>query len=35
MGTSLHTFSEGAQLTLAVGLVAARAANIALVWAFF
>jgi hypothetical protein len=35
MGTTLHTFSErGVQLTLAIGLLVACAANVALVWAF-
>jgi len=34
MGTLLHTFCERAQLTLAVGLLAGCAANVALVWAF-
>jgi hypothetical protein len=34
MGTMLHTFCERAQLTLAVGLLAACAANVALVWVF-
>jgi hypothetical protein len=35
MGSMLHTFSERVQATLAVGLLAACAANVALVWAFF
>ncbi len=35
MGTTLHTFCERVQLTLAVGLLTACAANLALVWAFF
>ena len=34
MGTSLHTFSERVQLTLAIGLLAACTANVALVWTF-
>jgi len=34
MGTSLHTFSGRVQLTLAIGLLVACAANVALVWAF-
>jgi hypothetical protein len=34
MGTTPHTFCERVQLTLAVGLFAACAANVALVWAF-
>ncbi len=34
MGNTLHTFCQRVQLTLAVGLLAACAANIALVWAF-
>jgi hypothetical protein len=34
MGTMLHTFCERVQLTLAVGLLAACAANVALVWVF-
>jgi hypothetical protein len=34
MGNLLHTFCERAQLTLVVGLFAACAANVALVWAF-
>jgi hypothetical protein len=34
MGTIPHTFCERAQLTLAVALLAACAANVALVWAF-
>ena len=34
MGTGLHTFSERTQLTLAIGLFAACAANVALVLAF-
>jgi hypothetical protein len=34
METSLHTFSERILLTLAIGLLAACAANVALVWAF-
>jgi hypothetical protein len=34
METLFHTFCERAQLTLAVGLLAACAANVALVWAF-
>jgi hypothetical protein len=34
MGTGPHTFSERTQLTLAIGLFAACAANIALVLAF-
>jgi hypothetical protein len=34
MGTLLHTFCQRAQLTLAVGLFAACAANVVLVWAF-
>ncbi|HLG82399.1 MAG TPA: glucose transporter [Bradyrhizobium sp.] len=34
MGTRLHTFCERVQLTLAVGLLVACAANVALVWVF-
>jgi hypothetical protein len=34
MGSTLHTFSERAQLTLAIGLLVACVANAALVWAF-
>ena len=34
MGTTLHTFGERVQLTLAVGLLAACAANLALVCAW-
>ncbi len=34
MGTTLYTFSERVQLTLAIGLLVACAANVALVWAF-
>jgi hypothetical protein len=34
MGTSLHTFCGRVQLTLAIGLLVACAANVALVWAF-
>lgn len=34
MGTILHIFCERVQLTLAVALLAACAANVALVWAF-
>jgi len=34
MGTSLHTFSGRVQLTLAIGLLVACAANVALVCAF-
>jgi len=34
MGTGLHTFSERTQLTLAIGLFVACAANVALVLAF-
>jgi hypothetical protein len=34
METILHTFCERIQLTLAVGLFAACAANVVLVWAF-
>ncbi len=34
MGTTLHAFSERVQLTLAIGLLVACAANVALVWAF-
>jgi hypothetical protein len=34
MGNTLHTFSERVQLTLAIALVVACAANVALVWAF-
>ncbi len=34
MGNTLHTFSERAQLTLAVALLAACAANVVLVWIF-
>jgi hypothetical protein len=34
MENSLHTFSERAQLTLAVGLLMACGANVMLVWAF-
>lgn len=34
MGTMLHTFCERVQLTLAIGLLAACAANVALVCAF-
>jgi hypothetical protein len=34
MGTLLHTFCERVQLTLVVGLAAACAANVALVWLF-
>jgi hypothetical protein len=34
MGTMLHTFCERVQFTLALGLLAACAANVALVWAF-
>jgi hypothetical protein len=35
METTLHTFCGRVQLTLAIGLLAACAANVALVWAFF
>jgi hypothetical protein len=34
MGTGLHTFCERTQLTLAIGLFVACAANVALVLAF-
>jgi hypothetical protein len=34
MGSTLHTFSERVRLTLAVALLAACAANVALVWTF-
>jgi hypothetical protein len=34
MGSTLHTFSGGVQLTLAIALLVACAANVALVWAF-
>ena len=34
MGSTLHTFCERIQLTLAIGLLVACAANVALVWAF-
>jgi hypothetical protein len=34
METSLHTFCGRVQLTLAIALLAACAANVALVWAF-
>jgi len=34
MGTLRHSSCELVQLTLAIGLLAACAANIALVWAF-
>jgi hypothetical protein len=35
METTLHTFCERVQLTLAAGLLVACAANVALAWAFF
>jgi hypothetical protein len=34
MESSLHTFSERVQLTLAIALMVACAANVALVWVF-
>ena len=34
METMPHTFCERVQLTLALGLLAACAANVALVWVF-
>ena len=34
MGTTLHTFSERVQWTLAIALLVACAANVALVWTF-
>jgi hypothetical protein len=34
MESSLHTFSERVQLTLAVSLLVACAANVVLVWSF-
>jgi hypothetical protein len=35
MGTRLHTFCERAEAILAIGLLAACAANVVLVWVFF